>query len=64
MFDLFNFIHAALDAPDAPDYSFAQRLAALDAPFSSPPPESHVIAPFTLIFSVELPLNSRLLRLV
>ena len=37
--------------------------AALDASFAMPP-ESRVIVPFTLIFSVELPLNLRLSRLV
>ena len=62
-FDIFNFIHVASDAPDTPGASFALRLVALDAPFA-PPPELHVIAPFTLIFNVELLLNSHLSRLV
>ena len=38
--------------------------AALDTPFAPPPPELHVIAPFTLIFNVELQLNSCIWHLV
>ena len=58
---IFSFIRIASDTPDA---SFAPCPSTLDAPFTLPPPESHVIAPFTLIFNVGLPLSSRLSHLV